>query len=208
MLGIVTPVYFWQLPLVTRNFLNRLSLTGENSSPYTFIIVTYGTTPGCTAEDARRILDHKKIRLSSAFSVRMPDTWTPFFDLSDHDHVKRLNACAEKEIDQVIASIQARVTGNHMARRLPYAFRIMTDKAYNKARRTVYFHVEDSCVGCHLCEKNCPVQAIAIKDGKPVWFKEQCALCLRCLHFCPKFAIQYGNGSTKKHGQYHYPGIG
>ena len=44
-----------------------------------------------------------------------------------------------------------------------------------------------------------------MKDKKPMWVKEQCALCLGCLHRCPKFAIQYGNGKTKQHGQYKNP---
>ena len=68
-------------------------------------------------------------------------------------------------------------------------------------------HVEDDCIGCGLCARKCPVQAIEIRDGKPVWVKEQCALCLRCLHLCPKFAIQYGNGRTRKHGQYRNPHV-
>lgn len=59
----------------------------------------------------------------------------------------------------------------------------------------------DTCVGCGLCAKNCPISAIKLKDRKPEWMKEQCVMCLACLHHCPKFAIQYGK-HTKKHGQY------
>ncbi|MEE1262089.1 EFR1 family ferrodoxin, partial [Ruminococcus sp.] len=72
-------------------------------------------------------------------------------------------------------------------------------------RRTSNFYVEDSCIGCGLCAKQCPVQAIEIQNGKPIWIKEHCTLCLRCLHLCPKFSIQYGDGKTKQHGQYHHP---
>ncbi|MDD6229911.1 MAG: flavodoxin domain-containing protein, partial [Lactimicrobium massiliense] len=61
------------------------------------------------------------------------------------------------------------LTGNQMARRIPYLLHRLADPAYSKARRTSHFHVEDTCIGCHLCERNCPVQAIQIKDGKPVW---------------------------------------
>ena len=65
-------------------------------------------------------------------------------------------------------------------------------------------HVNESCVGCGLCAKNCPVSAIELRAGRPVWTKKQCVMCLSCLHRCPKFAIQYG-GKTAKHGQYVHP---
>lgn len=61
--------------------------------------------------------------------------------------------------------------------------------------------MEDSCIGCGKCARNCPVSAIAMENKKPVWVKEKCTLCLGCLHRCPVFAIQYGK-HTKAHGQY------
>lgn len=76
----------------------------------------------------------------------------------------------------------------------------------HKVRRTSHFHVENSCIGCGLCAKKCPVQAIALQGKKPVWIKEKCVMCLGCLHRCPKFAIQYGS-KTKQHGQYTNPNV-
>lgn len=52
--------------------------------------------------------------------------------------------------------------------------------------------------------EKCPVQAIEMKAGRPVWVKEKCVMCLGCLHRCPRFAIQYEN-RTQKHGQYTNP---
>lgn len=76
----------------------------------------------------------------------------------------------------------------------------------NNKRRTAHFRAEESCVGCGLCAKKCPVQAIEMRERKPVWVKEKCALCLGCLHRCPKFAIQYGK-NTQRHGQYKNPNV-
>jgi len=75
-----------------------------------------------------------------------------------------------------------------------------------KVRLTSNFHVEDCCIGCGLCAKKCPVQAIRMQDAKPVWVKEKCVMCLGCLHRCPRFAIQYGS-RTKNHGQYTNPSV-
>lgn len=206
MLGFVTPVYWWELPAPVRGFLQDLRIDGEEPS-YTFIVTTCGTTPGCTYIEAERILSAKGMDLDAGFSVRMPDTWTPLFDLSDSDKVEKLNEEAETYIDDVLEGIRNRVKGNRMRKATPYALRLIADPLYNRARRTKNLHVEDGCVGCGLCAEKCPVQAIEIRDGKSVWVKEQCALCLRCLHLCPKFAIQYGNGSTRKHGQYRNPHV-
>ncbi len=202
--GIVTPTHFWELPVIMREFLEKLTLTLSKEN-YIFMIATYGSIPGCCGTDTKKMLARKNISLNGAFSVKMPDSWTPFFDLSNPQKVQKQNNNAEVQIDKVIAQLKARKMGNHATPKAPYFLRGLTDSLFGKARQTTNFYVEETCIGCGICVKRCPVQAIELKNNKPVWIKEQCALCLRCLHACPKFAIQYGNGKTKKHGQYKHP---
>ena len=99
--GIVTPTYFWELPVPVRDFLSGIALrkSGKN---YTFLVATYGTTPGCCGEDARRVLKRHGIALDASFSVKMPDSWTPIFDLSDPTAVAEQNQAAEAYIAGVI----------------------------------------------------------------------------------------------------------
>ena len=203
-LGIVAPTYWWGLPPIVREWLEKLTLSGGG---YTFLVATYGTTPGFCGKDARRILTRNGIRLDAAFGVKMPDTWTPIFDLSDPDKVASQNDAAEAYIDAVIQKVLSRSKGNQTEHRMPYLTHLLTRPLLNAERKTKNFYVEDTCVGCGLCAKRCPMQAIEIMDKRPVWVKNQCTLCLRCLHHCPKFAIQYGSGKTKQHGQYHNPHV-
>ena len=204
MLGFVMPVNWWELPILTREFLQKLSVSGKKPA-YSYIVTTYGTTPGCTYADAKKILSEKGIELNAGFSIKMPDNWTPMFDLSNSDKVRKLNEDAEHYIDDVLKRIKERKLGNQMQNPVPYFVRLVTKQLLDQARKTKKFYVEESCIGCGLCADRCPVKAIEIKNKKPVWVKEQCALCLRCLHHCPKFSIQYGNGKTKQHGQYRNP---
>ena len=203
-LGMVFPTHFWELPTIMREFLEKASITAGGET-YAFAIATYGTTPGYSGTDAKKLLRKRGIDLSAAFSLKMPDNWTPMFDVSDAEKVCRQNEEADKNLAVLIGNIKARVKGNHATPKAPYFVRSMSDKLYLKARRTSNFYVEDTCIGCGLCAMQCPVKAIEIQNGKPVRKKEHCTLCLRCLHLCPKFSIQYGDGKTKQHGQYHHP---
>lgn len=51
-------------------------------------------------------------------------------------------------------------------------------------------HIEDICVSCGTCERNCPSGCINSKE-KTV-DNETCIKCLKCLSVCPKAGIKYG----------------
>ncbi len=203
--GFVSPVYAWGIPSVVEDFLvsHRLQKGG---GPL-FFVVTYGTTHGQSCYWANQALKTGSgMTFDAYYSVRMPDTWTPIFNLSDAEKVAATNEKAEPQLQQVIELISQGSTGDHASGRMPAIARIVHRPYYKTMRQTKHFSVEDGCVGCGLCAKKCPVQAIEIQDGRPVWVKDQCAACLRCLHTCPKFAIQHGK-RTKAHGQYRNPHV-
>lgn len=152
----------------------------------------------------QRHLATQGLTLNAQYSIKMPDTWTPTFDLSNPQKVSKINQEELPQIAEIIAYIQQCDCGDYKLAKIPMIAVKLFHPLYQKARRTTHLYVENSCIGCGMCEKNCPVQAIQIKEGKPVWVKDQCVMCLGCLHHCLNFAIQYGR-NTKKHGQYVHP---
>ena len=44
--------------------------------------------------------------ISAQFSVIMPDTWTPVFDVSDKEKMKKINEKADRGIDKIIRKIK------------------------------------------------------------------------------------------------------
>lgn len=202
-LGIVSPTYAWGLPGIVKEFLQKLEL--DRTPSYIWFAATYGTTPGQTGYFTNEILKEKNYPVSAYFSVKMPDTWTPAYDLSNQAHVKEINEKAEPQIDFILNQIKNRTKGDFMQRKVPVLIaKCFYNMEYDSMRKTSHFAVEDTCIGCGLCVKNCPVSAIDLLDKKPIWNKERCVMCLSCLHHCPKFAIQYGK-RTKNHGQYIHP---
>lgn len=201
--GMVSPTYCWELPVNVKEFLENINVE-KSGNNYMFCVTTYGTLSGANGAQAQHIFKKKGLRFDALYSVIMPDNWTPVFDLSNPEKVAKTNEKAEKQLEKVIGMIGQRNTGNHMNRNIPYVVRCVADISYQNMRKTSHFTVEDSCIGCGLCAKKCPANAIGMRDEKPVWVKDKCIMCLRCLHHCPKFSIQYGNktknmDSTKIH---------
>lgn len=199
--GFISPTYFWGLPINVKEFLQRLKL--ENAG-YIFFVATYGTTTGQIGTFTKLLLEKTGLKLDAGFSVKMPDTWTPVFNLSDTEKVKKCNLTAEAQLLEIIGKIKSNVTGDYIHNKLPM-FAVKTFlRVFSNQTKTSHFHVEDTCTGCGLCVRKCPVHAIELQNKKPVWVKDTCVTCLGCLHRCPAFAIQYGK-NTKRHGQYLNP---
>ena len=201
--GFVSPTYGWGLPEIMKRFFTNLSVS---SVSYLFFVATYGTSPGFIGAQAKKMLAKRGQTVNAFFSVKMPDNWTPTYDLSDPAQVAETNQKADEELAVVLEQIKVHKTGDFMKDKKPYIASVIALPEYEKMRRTSHFKVDDTCIGCGLCEKKCPDYAIRMENKKPTWIKEQCIMCLGCLHRCPKFAIQYEN-RTREHGQYKHPGV-
>lgn len=198
-IGIISPTYFLGLPSIVSEFIRKLNI---NNSNYTFFIATYGTTPGQSGRYAQKAT--KSIKFNAFYSIKMPDTWTPVFDLSDKNKINKILAAVEPQLNNTINLIKEKLNGDFMKNKIPTIFSNIIYKTYKIQSKTNKFTVDDTCIGCGLCEKKCPSHAIIIQNRKPMWIKNNCILCLGCLHRCPKFSIQYGK-KTRKHGQYVNP---
>lgn len=198
-LGFVMPVYYWGIPNIVLDFLKSFRIEGN---PYIYLVFTCGGSTGAAGKMFEKALGRK---CGMQGSVLMPDTWTPMFDVSDKAKMTDILDAAEPVIDELICKVKARAHGDFNRHK---GFTPLTPLVYPSYKRqtTRKFTVSGDCIGCGLCEKQCPSGIIRLENGRPVWTADKCAFCLGCLHRCPEFAIQFG-GKTKKHGQFYNPRV-
>ena len=197
-LGFVFPVYCYTIGDAVLDFVRNAEFSNAG---YTFAIVTCGGGIGGTDVFLKKELAKKGITLSYATSLLMPDNTVFYWDIEpDEDNQKRLAAATTllTQIKTELAEQRQKPAKGLSTRFLRPFYHMMTG--------TKKFSVEESCIHCGLCAKNCPDEAIELKDGLPVWVKNKCTKCSACINRCPVRAIQYGSG-TKKRRRYRNPAL-
>ena len=203
-LGIVFPVYFFGVPQAVMDFINSAAKNLKKKT-YVYILMTCGASTANADKFVKETLEKKGISVNAVYSVKMVDTYVPLFKIADKAEQEKINIKADRELEKIKNAIDEKLSGNQNKNpgHFPKAVTFFSYPFYKHRRFTKKFYVEDNCIGCGLCEKICPSEAIKIEKGKPVWVKKQCNICLGCLHRCPKEAIQYGKKS-KTSGRYFY----
>lgn len=199
-IGFVCPTYFWGIPWLMSDFLQSLHLSGDH---YLFLVLTCGGSTGNASGMLEKKLGRK---MDAKFSVKMPDTWTPMFDVSNQAENMALIEKADADIDQIIKLITNKEQGDFD--RLRGMGKIATTLIYPFYRKqsAKKFSVTSYCISCGQCEERCPIHSISMEKGRPVWNIDHCLFCLSCLHRCPANAITYGP-NTHKHGQFYNPKV-
>lgn len=201
--GIVTPVYFYGLPSIVEEFLDKVQF---NCSPSMYLVVTFGSFTANTGPHAQKMLSEQGRQLDYLFSVQMPENYVPLFKVPASETRTQLFVEAEKTIAQIVQSLRENKIGDHDASKgkFPRLVSAVCRQLYRGGMTTKKFWTTEACTACGLCARLCPVAAISLADGKPSWTKEKCPRCLACLHRCPVEAIQLGH-LTKNKERYVHP---
>ena len=69
---------------------------------------------------------------------------------------------------------------------------LVTEEAYFKAMPAGLPGINDDCVFCGLCAKNCPEEAITVDRPNKSWTvdTDKCVLCGKCVSKCPKKCLK------------------
>ena len=178
-LGIVFPVHSWYAPRVLIDFLSQLRLP---DCCYRYAVCTCGDDMG---KGMNRLAEH--FPLDAAWSVAMPNTYVPMFNLDDGALCLKKIENARHAVASIAEDVIARkrVWNVHEGSAAWLKTYVVNPLFVRFVIGTRSFHVDEGCISCGICGKSCPVGNIRLVDGHPVWGK-QCIHCMACLHFCPR----------------------
>ena len=201
---VVTPTYAWRIPRVVRDWLLKTELRGAKR---VWFVMTCGSEIGNAAKYNRDLCAEKGLACMGTAQIAMPENYIAMFSAPQADEARKIVAKAEPSIDRAIVTIQAdqpfAPTRNNLYDRfMSGPVNPIFYKFFVKANA---FTASSACIGCGQCVKRCPMNNVAIKDGKPAWGKN-CTHCMACICYCPKEAIEYGKKSVGQ-PRYHFEAL-
>ncbi len=198
---IVVPTYAWRIPRVVSKWLTKTQLA---SAKRIWFVMDCGGEIGNAAKYNRRLANQMSLKYMGTAQIIMPENYIAMYGAPEAGEAVKIVEKANPDIEAAIARVKGRQ--EFPAPRNNLYDRIMSDLVnpifYQFFVKATAFQVGDSCIGCGQCVKNCPMNNIVLKDGKPIWSRE-CTHCMACICYCPTKSIEYGKKSVGK-PRYHF----
>lgn len=203
--GFVFPVYAWQAPYMMMDLIKAMKVNNYHNN-YIFSVATCGDEEGYTTRILKKSLLRKGLKLSSGFSLIMPNNYMiGSYNLDSEAEVEKKLAAAEDRLTEISIAIKAKQDDlfDTIIGTQPFKKSYITNFFFKKyAMDTKKFYATDNCTACGLCAEMCNTKNIVV-ESKPVW-GQNCVQCFACINRCPEEAIQYGNHTQAK-GRYINP---
>ena len=196
--GFIFPVYCFTLSHVVLHFVQHLKLTGQG---YVFSVSVCGGNTGHAGAYLKEELSKRDIQLNALFSLAMPDDTVFYYDLASPEENQKKLRKAEQKLSVLKKTIEQEKQNDPGS---GFTSKMMQPVYYDAIRGTKAFHVNDACIHCGKCERNCPDGIIRLVDGKPTWRASHCTKCSGCINRCHVQAIQYGR-KTENRFRYVHP---
>ncbi len=201
----VFPVYSWGVPPVVLSVIERIGNLPKGCP--TWMVATCGDDAGYTDRMWRRAVESRGMTPIGAYTLFMPNTYVCMkgFDVDGTELALDKEKDTIGRLPSIVDAIGKRERQVEVTRGSFAWFKttVIYPWFVKNMMKPSRFHVTDSCSGCGLCARRCPMDNIKMEGRRPVW-SSLCAFCLRCYHRCPSKAVQWGSSTIGK-GQYPGP---
>ncbi|OGW48130.1 MAG: 4Fe-4S ferredoxin [Nitrospirae bacterium RBG_13_41_22] len=195
LVGIGSPVFYLKEPFNVRDFIESLP---ELNGQHWFIFCTHGNIVGnffpLTAERLK-----KKGGIVIGFHHTYANITVPFYPRPSYTsgHPDSHDLEQAKQFGREIAERSVAIKNqNSIPVTPPYPVsseewvkesNIFTEELLKQRLPKLSINI-DTCIQCHECEENCPVQGIDVQDNPPR-IQKPCIFCWRCVTICPTLSI-------------------
>ena len=169
------------IPLETPYIINMLE--NENTMG-----LFSGDGTGCTT----RLLKKYGAEILGGLQIKMPDSVCDSKLLKKGiEENRQIVKNADKRIEQTAEQIKRGIYPKEGLSFIAHIKGLFGQRLWFY-RKTIYYtdklKISDSCIGCGLCSKECPMKNIKMKENRAVPGK-RCTMCYRCISLCPQKAI-------------------
>ena len=197
-IGIVFPVYWWNLPIMVRKFIDTVTFEAD----YLFAIGTYGNVIGGVMSSLQKQAKSKGYEFNYTNPVRMLDNYLPVFEMG-----AEIEKLPKKNVSDQLAEIKSDISQRKIVKTKSNVFSLIMTKIFvhifKPKNNALKYIVNDTCNNCGTCTRVCPAGNITLTDR--VSFENQCEGCLACLHLCPLSALKHK--SEKSNIRWRHPDI-
>jgi ferredoxin/flavodoxin len=192
----VAPSYCGRIPRIVDSFIAGARFEGSTKA---YFVMTCGDTVGDSAKYIRALCARKGFAFMGLGAAAMPENYITMYPTPDAPTAKAEVERATPRIAEIARLIQAGLalsTDKTLTSRAVMS-NLVNPLFYRLVVSAKGFHATDTCTGCGTCVRSCPLNNVALADGRPRWGKS-CTHCMACICGCPAEAIEYGNKTRGK----------
>lgn len=194
---VISPVYLSTIPNIVYKKLINATLSG-NKNIY-FVMTCAGSGVSAAPYYLKKIAKKLNLTYKGVKHLSMPQDYLMFFKVEDSN---QNNIKMEKAISLVPEIANKIIKNENLDMKKVGLMHVLSIKPveviFNKfCIKPKKFYTTNSCIGCSLCSKVCPLNNITMENSKPKWGKN-CIHCTACINHCPKKAIEYGKKTISK----------
>ncbi len=211
LIGFCFPVYAFDIPRISRNYLKSLPKFKKRKKAFVLITAGDPMEAGFTFHQCKKILSNKNLDVIYTDVIHMPANWTVAMNPPSKEEAQKIIDAGVQKAGTITVNILNNKVYHHEFNYPPRYTKLGFYKDYYlfKWGGIQYlwrsFRSDETCNSCGICEKICPTNSIQMINNKPQWSKS-CEQCMRCVNYCPKQAIyQEHEGSIKGKNIYHEP---
>ncbi len=197
---LVAPTYAWSLPRVVEEFLRETPMQGDKRF---YAVLTCGGSCGGAEGRLQSLAKDLGLEFRGLAEIPMPENYIAMFRIPEREEAEAQIRKAEELLAQAARRMED-------GRRLPKSnkglvgaiqTRLVNPLFYAMAVKADKFRAGDSCTGCGLCERLCPLNNVTLRDGRPQW-GNKCTHCMACISACPVKAVEYGRKTVGRRRYY------